>query len=391
MKNILRLFFALVVVFSLALTCFATDETLSVTDAAAKPGDVVYLTLMLNEKTVGNSVGVSSDYDSSLLVPVPASSSWAGSGSLQNFNKKGDGVWAVKTAKDLQGTVCVLAFQVKEDVTFTTTTVQCALIVKNVDKDVGTYTAEAVITNLCDHSYGEWESAGMLGHSRTCSQCKGTETESHSWDDGKVSAKPGDSKTNLMTYTCSVCGETKVIEFAANSGESVPTVPTVPVVTTPAETLPTAPTEAPTPATRPTEESTRPTEEDHEHIEITYPNTGSNPGTSNNQNNTQNNNGSHDGHDHTQEPSTLPYTDYNQPTEDADDHSGHSHENPNEPPMVVPIVTGDSEEEAEEEHVHTEDEVIHQHDSISVGSVCAVLGVLVIIIIAAVFIIKKKR
>lgn len=386
MKRTLRLVLVILVVSSLALTCFATNDTLSVTDATAEPGDVVYLTLMLNQKTVGNSVGVSTAYDSSILTPVPASSSWENSGTLQDFNKQGAGVWAIKTAKDLQGVVCVLAFQVNESAAFTETAVECTLIVKNDGNEVGTYTAEAVISYDCDHNYSDWKDIGKLGHSRTCSNCDAVNTESHSWDEGVVSAKPGDSKTNLMTYTCQICGGTNVMEFAANE-ETVPTAPTVPMVTQPVATnptLPTAPTEPLTPATRPAEETTAPTE----HVYLpTSPTTGSNPGTSNN----PNGNGNQDGREPTKE--TTPYQDYNQPPEDADDHSGHSHGTPEEAPIDVPFITGNSQETTAEEHVHTENELIHEHEhtSISVATVCAVVGVLVVIVAAAVYFTKKKH
>lgn len=386
MKKVLKLILVLLVVYSMALTCFAANDTLTVTDAKAEPGDVVYLTLMLNKKTVGNSLGVATVYDSSILEPVPASSSWESSGTLQDFNKQGAGVWAIKTAKDLQGTVCVLAFQLKEDITFTETTVECTLIVKNDGEDVGTYTAEAVISYDCDHSYGNWKDIGNLGHSRTCGNCGAAQTESHSWDEGVISAKPGDSKTNLMTYTCQTCGGTKVIEFAA-SGETVPTAPTVPVATQPvptAPTLPTAPIEPATPVTRPVEDTTKPTE--HVHLP-TSPTTGSMPGTSND----QHDNNSQDGRDPTRE--TTPYQDYNQPSEDVGEHDGHVHDVHTESPIAVPGQTGAAEEAATGEHVHTEDELIHVHEqeSISLGSVCAVLGALVVIVVAAVYFTKKKR
>ena len=410
MKKAFSLILALLVVFNVALTCFAAEDVLTVTDVKAEPGDVVYLTLMLNEKTVGNSMGVSTACDSSILEFVPDSSSWESSATLQDFNKQGDGVWAVKTPKDLQGAVCVLAFRVKENAAFTSTTVECTLMVKNDGKDVGTYTAEAQITHDCDHNYGPWKDAGQLGHVRTCGNCDAGQTESHSWDEGVISPKPGDSKTNLKTYTCQICGAAKVIEFAV-SGEnevSEPTRPTQPVETQPAPILPTAPVEIPTPATRPPQEDTdhgfRPAVPTEPIIPVTGPqdNTGgssdhvqtpnspntSKPGTSQN----QNGNSSQGDHNHSVE--TTPYQDYNQPPADVEDHSGHQHAMPTEPPIAVPLAPGKNEQSATE-HVHTEGEPAHVHEyesqNISVGTVCAVLGTLAVIVAAAAYFLKKKR
>ena len=401
MKKVIGLLVVLMLLFSMALTCFAIEEPLSVNDAKAAPGDVVYLTLVLHEKTVGNAMGVSTVYDSKILEPVPASSSWKDSALLKDFNEQGAGVWAVESPKDLQGTVCVLAFRVKENAVFTSTTVECTLIVKKNGQDAGEFTAEAVISQDCNHSYSAWKDVGLLGHSRSCSNCNAAQTESHSWNEGVVSPKPGDSKTNLMTYTCQVCGATNVKEFAA-SGEQ-PAAPTVPEETRPGSNLPTAPFEPPTPPTRPPQEDSD--QERAPTVPIpTYPaNNGGNPGSSGNQTgsnpgSSDNQSGSRPGTSGNQQGNsnpnggTNPGKDNGRPPENPDDHSGHSHDLPTAPPIAVPIGSGNNGQ-APTEHVHTENELVHEHEpqEISAATVCVVVGAMALIMAAAMYFVKKKR
>lgn len=391
MKKLWNFMFAVVLIFSLVLPCFAAKDTMSVTNATAEPGDIVYLTVTLNEKVVGNTAGIDCKYDPNVLKPVPASSSWSAASTLEDFNKKGGGVWASKTAQDLKGTLCVVAFQVLQDVTFTDTTVSCTVMVKNDEKEVGTYTADALITYDCDHVFGDWKDQGTIGHTRTCSGCEAQETQSHEWDEGKTSANPDGSNTSLLTHTCTVCGATKVQTVAK---EESGTIPTIPEHTHPEETYPELPTKPTTPNDSYFERPTTPTETEPE--EGRKPEHTDNPSKDHSHDSSEKDNQKQEQTDPTQ------FKDYNQPAVNEnggtdsvteDDHSGHFHEK-EDLPIAVPINPEnhiDTDEQNEDMIILDHEGHDHAETSGSVGTVCAVLGVLLILVIASVWFLKKKR
>ena len=72
---------------------------------------------------------------------------------------------------------------------------------------------KAEVLNQCEHSYSAWKNIGEVGHSRTCSKCNITYTQSHQWDEGEIKEKPGDALHNLKIFTCAVCSGTKEQEI----------------------------------------------------------------------------------------------------------------------------------------------------------------------------------
>ena len=150
---------------TMVLTGFATNDRLTVSDAKGKPGDVVFLTVTMNEAVSGDTLSIQYTYDKEILKAVPTSSSWSKQGALQDFGTKDVGVWASSSQMDLRGSICVLAFAIKEDAAFNRTEVTCEITVRAGVQVVGDYTATATVTRLCDHSFGQWQNHGdQPGH-----------------------------------------------------------------------------------------------------------------------------------------------------------------------------------------------------------------------------------
>lgn len=205
------IFAALAVAFALSVS--AQQDILKVSNATAKKGETIYLTLELTQPVEGNTVAVKYSYDSKLLKPVVESCEWVPQGFMENFDKANPtGVWSVKDAIDLKGGLCILAFKVREDADFTKEYVTCEVNIKNGNKTVNKepLTATAVITMDCAHSYGSWKDAGNAGHIRTCTLCKQDNTQSHTWDQGKESQSKEPGKVEML-YTCTACGGTKTV------------------------------------------------------------------------------------------------------------------------------------------------------------------------------------
>ena len=387
MKKIIVFAVCLVLLSMLTLPCFAATDTLTMTNATAQPGDTVYLTVTLTESIVGNTIGLSYTYDDQVLTPVPDSCSWAQKGSLQNFSNDNSAVWAVSNPIDLKGTICVLAFKVKDKASFEKTQVTCSVILRANSTDLGIFTAKAEVLNQCEHSYSAWKNIGEVGHSRTCSKCNITYTQSHQWDEGEIKEKPGDVLHNLKIFTCAVCSGTKEQEIPAGN---VPTTATKPTEKPEKETtVPTLPTKPTTPAnnTKPTE--TRPTHQPH-----TAPTTA--PTVPHKEGNQQ---------DHTK----PTFQDYNKGPEPSDPsvepgHEGHNHsaddflmEGENgrveHRPEAIPIDTNSSNQTINQDaHNHDhEEEITDVSQSISYEVVIAVVAVIVIMVVGALMYVKKKR
>ena len=214
MKRIVQLALVLTLMLSLALPCLGAE--LAVSDSKAAAGQTVYLTVSIDQPLSANAVAVKCEYDTALLTAQPDLCAWETVGTLSAFQDGNIGVWAVEKTQELKGRLCVLAFGVKEGTAFSQTTVKCTVVLKEGSREVANLTAEGVISCNCTHSYGSW-SGSELGHSRTCSLCGGVNTQSHSWDAGKSAQKPGDNTVTVITYTCTVCKQTRSVEKTADS------------------------------------------------------------------------------------------------------------------------------------------------------------------------------
>lgn len=227
MRKWIILALAVLLLVSQALPCMAAEAELSVSSAQATPGEYVYLTVSLNKSLVADSIGMTYQYDKSQLQVDTALCRWSRPSILSDFDQDNNGVWAGVSSEDIQGSICVLAFKVRDKASFTRSEVTVTVAIKNGSKAVGTYTATGVVKQPCEHTYGPWQTAGALGHSRICEICKDTYTESHKWDAGVVTPIPGNSQWEKVTYTCQVCQDTQEREVPADSTEeNMPTVPT---------------------------------------------------------------------------------------------------------------------------------------------------------------------
>ncbi len=68
-----------------------------------------------------------------------------------------------------------------------------------------------------EHSWGDYIKLDDFNHKRNCSACDEPEIKAHSWNDGVITAEPTQTNAGVKTYTCSECKGTKT--------ESVPYVP----------------------------------------------------------------------------------------------------------------------------------------------------------------------
>ncbi len=311
MKKLTLILIALVLSMALAVSVYAQQTVVKLEGTTSQPGHTLFLKVMVTESLAGDTMGITYSFDENLLEAVPESCSWEKAGVLQDFSLSDEaGVWTANQETDLYGTVCILAFRVREDAKPVETTVKCTLIVKRGAENVGSFTAEATVKIVCGHTYGRWESNGEMFHKRVCSLCADVQNQAHTWDEGTVSQSDKEN-TDIKTYRCTVCGATKQEEIPGTETEEEATQPSSrptgnsnPNSTLPTVTRPTEPAESSNPTQpgnqQPTQ-SSNPTQPGNQ-----QPTQSSNPTQSGSQRPTQNGNSSQTGGD--QKPSTAPGT-----------------------------------------------------------------------------------
>ena len=172
MKRFWSLLASMVLLGNLAVTAWATGGPLSVSDAEVQPGQTVYVTVSLTEDVRGNTLGLTYDYDTSVMKVIPSQCVWKKKAALQDFSTDScQGVWASGNEVNLRGAVCVLAFEVLPGMSFTDSEIACELLVKKDAQLVGQYRATGLVSVCCSHHYGNWETATDVLHCRVCTDC----------------------------------------------------------------------------------------------------------------------------------------------------------------------------------------------------------------------------
>lgn len=344
MRKLISFFLALVMICSMSIAALATEPVLTMEDMAVQTGQTIYLTVTLNQSITADAMGIQYSYDNAILEALPASSIWELQGLLSDFNQENSGVWASAQPQNLKGRLFTLAFRLKDGATLTETTVTCKVVFKNGDNPSVEHTVTGRIYTLCNHSFGNWKTDGIGTHVRSCTLCGQSQMESHKWDSGITTDHPTNEHLDLVTYTCTICGETRSVEVTGNNTTTLPTVPTQPTEPTPTfppmETIPPQTHETVPPTTLPTligpqgnsgnsgtnpTNPTQPTQPSHS-TQPTQPTPGYNITDFNNSN--QNNSGNQTGNNQTN--AGTQSTNPTQPvTEDGN--SGTNPTNPTEP------------------------------------------------------------
>jgi len=66
-----------------------------------------------------------------------------------------------------------------------------------------------VISNRCNHDWGDWKKSSNAKHKHVCSLCDEVEYETHDWDNGIITEEPTEDEVGIKVYTCEICAGTK--------------------------------------------------------------------------------------------------------------------------------------------------------------------------------------
>ncbi|MBO5050933.1 MAG: hypothetical protein J6D31_01940 [Clostridia bacterium] len=164
----------LIAVFTVSAWAAGTPSaTLTADVSEAHRGDVIKVTVALQDATSVDSIGVMLNdqyYDTTVLEWVKAESRWLINGQLQSIDP-GLGTALCKPDKDpagndpdITGDVLVLAFKVKEDAGFGSTTINAVVKIGKVNLSV----TAATVNIVCNHSFTEKVDDTYLKAPATC-------------------------------------------------------------------------------------------------------------------------------------------------------------------------------------------------------------------------------
>ncbi len=180
MKKIVTLLFAMMMFIAVPVSVCAASTMVTLSGATAKRGQMVYLDVALSDCKKANTLGITMEYDSSVLKKVASDCSWERKGTVQDFAvAKDNGVWGVSKKTDLNGKICTLAFRVKADADIGDTEVSCTVIVKNDSKKIGTYKAKATVSvadETAKEEQGSVKEENIVDSNKSDSNTKDTTT-----------------------------------------------------------------------------------------------------------------------------------------------------------------------------------------------------------------------
>ena len=209
MKKILSFVFTMMLVLGLMIapvSAAAGDVAIDASDVTAKPGETVTLTFSVSatEAVKFATYAFSFQYDSANLTYVADSATGA------VFNPEYSAgtafaTWSTGSDVTYNGGEVLLSVQFK---------------VNPAAQPGDIYPVSLAIDNV-RNAKGEYLTATAYNGSVTI-VCPG-----HKWDNGTVTTNPGCESEGVMTYTCTVCGDTytEAIPAAGHNYESVVTTP----------------------------------------------------------------------------------------------------------------------------------------------------------------------
>ena len=157
MKKLIIVSLLLAMLICVASPVLAASENFKMENTEGSPGQTVFVVLSMEKPVKGDTIGLSYSYDKAHLKALPEQSAWNPKGALSDFDIfKNTGVWATSKAVDIGSSFCVLAFEIREDATFSETQVSGTVLIKNGATEVGEYQATATVAIACDHQFDAW-------------------------------------------------------------------------------------------------------------------------------------------------------------------------------------------------------------------------------------------
>lgn len=233
MKKIVTLLFAMMMFIAVPVSVCAASTMVTLSGATAKRGQMVYLDVTLSDCKKANTLGITMEYDSSVLKKVASDCSWERKGTVQDFAvAKDNGVWGVSKKTDLNGKICTLAFRVKADADIGDTEVSCTVIVKNDSKKIGTYKAKATVSvadETAKEEQGSVKEENIVDSNKSDSNTKdttiGNSTHSHNVNQNQQHSSSDNKNGNAKKpNNSSQKQENTIVQNDTNSLDSDETV-----------------------------------------------------------------------------------------------------------------------------------------------------------------------
>ena len=108
------------------------------------------------------------------------------------------------------GTIATLTFVAKKHADHTVISISHMEARTSSGEKITFSGTSASIEVKCNHTYGAWEKYNETQHKHLCTICGTIETAAHAWDEGRETKPATHLSEGEKTYTCTVCGATKI-------------------------------------------------------------------------------------------------------------------------------------------------------------------------------------
>lgn len=206
MKRSIAILLCLFLIGTLALSVSAASAHMSISSSAGTVyrGDSFTLTVSLSNSTPISNGGIVLSYDTSAFELVGGSCNVSNATLAEVSAANGGGVFLLQTDAVVSGTIFTINMKVKSGAAFGSYTISGTPSL-NIDCSLSGTT----VTVACKHNLGNASKVDGTNHQRTCSICKQTVKEAHTWNDGTITKAPTCKDTGSKTVKCTACGVEK--------------------------------------------------------------------------------------------------------------------------------------------------------------------------------------
>lgn len=206
MKKIITIVLCLALLGAMTVPALAASAHMSLYSSAGTlyRGESFTVTVDLsNDQPISNGAVILS-YDSSVFEMTGGSCHVSGAAVSQVSSSIGGGTFAMETDTVVSGTIFTINMRVRDDAPFGTHSIS-----GSPSLNISCSLSGTSVTVACSHSYDTCTKVDEANHVSTCSICGEEKTESHNWDQVKVTQKPTCKDPGTQVMTCTGCKASK--------------------------------------------------------------------------------------------------------------------------------------------------------------------------------------
>lgn len=215
MKKSIAILLCLFLIGTLTLSVSAAGSAhMSISSSAGTVyrGDSFTLTVSLSNTNPISNGGIVLSYDTSAFELVGGSCNVSNATLAEVSAANGGGVFLLQTDAVVSGTIFTINMKVKSGAAFGSYTIS-----GTPSLSIDCSLSGTTVTVGCKHNFGGASKVDGNDHQRTCSICKQTVKEAHTWNEGTVTKAPNCKDTGSKTVKCTACGTENTVNLPVNN------------------------------------------------------------------------------------------------------------------------------------------------------------------------------